>query len=163
VNNSHLYISVKATVLITRQKVCRLANSALLETYWPIGQLKAKDELKCNNQAQYGKAPVKNLFEAHTLEFGKGYHESNLRNKSGFFIAFPIRKALHHELSWTHDQLLSCLDSDKKRNYYLQEAIATNWNSRELQRQINTISFERVLKHIPEKTSKNRASHGSLE
>jgi len=49
--------------------------------------------------------------------------------------------------------LLSRLDSGLKRNYYLQESVAGNWNSRELQRQINALAFERVVKHLPEHTS----------
>jgi predicted nuclease of restriction endonuclease-like (RecB) superfamily len=53
-------------------------------------------------------------------------------------------------LSWTHYRLLSRLDTEAKRNYYIEEAIASNWNSRELQRQINRMAFERVVKHLPD-------------
>ena len=31
----------------------------------------------------------------------------------------------------------------------MQEAISTNWNSRELQRKINSLAFERVVHHLP--------------
>jgi predicted nuclease of restriction endonuclease-like (RecB) superfamily len=64
-----------------------------------------------------------------------------------FFLAFPILDALRQELSWTHYRLLCRLDSEEKRNYYLNESVATNWNSRTLQRQINSMAFERVLEH----------------
>ena len=93
--------------------------------------------------------------QALTLEFGKGYDESNLRNIRSFYIAFPIRDALRHELSWTHYRLLSRLDSGEKRAYYLNESLTSNWNSRQLQRQINTLAFERVVKHLPEKEKKS--------
>jgi predicted nuclease of restriction endonuclease-like (RecB) superfamily len=95
------------------------------------------------------------LSQALTLEFGKGYDESNLRNIRSFYIAFPIRDALRHELSWTHYRLLSRLDSGEKRAYYLNESLTSNWNSRQLQRQINTLAFERVVKHLPEKEKKS--------
>jgi predicted nuclease of restriction endonuclease-like (RecB) superfamily len=72
-----------------------------------------------------------------------------------FFIAFPILDALRQELSWTHYRLLSRLDSGEKRVYYLKESVASNWNSRELQRQINTLAFERVVKHLPEREDKS--------
>jgi predicted nuclease of restriction endonuclease-like (RecB) superfamily len=52
-------------------------------------------------------------------------------------------------LSWTHYRLICRLDNEHKRNYYLNESIAGNWNSRELQRQINSLAYERVVKHIP--------------
>lgn len=69
-----------------------------------------------------------------------------------FYRAFPIWNALRTELSWTHYRLLSRLDSEQKRSYYLNESLAANWNSRELQRQINSLAFERVVKHLPELT-----------
>jgi predicted nuclease of restriction endonuclease-like (RecB) superfamily len=67
-----------------------------------------------------------------------------------FYSAFPIWNALRTNLSWTHYRLLSRIDSKEKRNYYLNESITSNWNSRTLQRQINTLNFERVLKHKKE-------------
>jgi predicted nuclease of restriction endonuclease-like (RecB) superfamily len=106
-------------------------------------------------KAQYGKATLKRLLQALTLEFGKGYDYTNLTNMRNFFIAFPILDALRQELSWTHYRLLSRLDSGEKRAYYLNESLTSNWNSRQLQRQINTLAFERVVKHLPEKEKKS--------
>lgn len=126
-----------------------------METYWQIGKLIVEDEQMGKAKAQYGKATLKRLSQALTLEFGKGYDESNLRNIRSFYIAFPIRDALRHELSWTHYRLLSRLDSGEKRAYYLNESLTSNWNSRQLQRQINTLAFERVVKHLPEKEKKS--------
>lgn len=152
--NNQLYNSVKELILVARQKVFRMANSSLLETYWQIGKLIVEDEQQGNTKAQYGKSTLKNLSQTLTLEFGKGYDESNLRNIRSFYKAFPIRDALRHELSWTHYRLLSRLDSGQKRDYYLEESITSNWNNRELQRQINSLAFERVVKHLPDKTNK---------
>ena len=64
-----------------------------------------------------------------------------------FYKAFPICDTLRHELSWSHYRLLSRIDNNDKRQYYLTESIANNWNSRTLQRQINSLAFERVLQH----------------
>ena len=153
-NNTTLIESVKELILNARLRVFRMANSALLETYWQIGKLIIEDEQDGNSKAKYGKATLKNLSEALTLEFGKGYDERNLNNMRAFYISFPIWNALRTELSWTHYRLLSRLDNKVKRDYYLQESVVSNWNSRELQRQINALAFERVVKHLPEKTSK---------
>ena len=132
--NTKLIDSVKEIILVARQKIYRMANATLLDTYWQIGKLIVQDEQQGNAKAQYGKATLKNLSEALTLEFGKGYDESNLRNIRSFYLSFPICDALRHELSWTHYRLLSRLDTETKRNYYLQESVTSNWNSRELQR-----------------------------
>ncbi len=153
-NNYQLINSIKKLIINVRQKVYRMVNSSLLETYWQIGKLIVEDEQQGNAKAQYGNATLKNLSKALTLEFGKGYDYTNLTNMRNFYMAFPILDALRQELSWTHYRLLSRLDSGEKQNYYLQESVAANWNSRELQRQINTLAFERVVKQLPEKTSK---------
>ena len=146
--NFQLYDAVKELILNAKQRVYRMTNSMLLETYWHIGKLIVEDEQEVKANAIYGKATLKNLSEALTIEFGKGYDESNLRNIRSFYKVFPIRDALRHELSWTHYRLLSRLDSEEKRNYYIKESLDSNWNSRELQRQINSLSFERVFKTI---------------
>lgn len=146
---NNLFIAVKEIILLSRQRVYRMANSALLETYWQIGNLIVEEEQQGNAKAVYGKATLKNLANQLTLEFGKGFDESNLRNMRAFYKAFPIRDTLRHELSWSHYRLLSRLDTQEKRNYYLNEAIAANWNSRQLQQQINSLAFERVLQHQP--------------
>lgn len=147
----NLFFSIKEIIVLSRQRVFRMANSALLESYWQIGKIIMEDEQEGNEKAVYGKATLKNLAKQLTLEFGKGFDESNLRNMRTFYKAFPIRDALRTELSWTHYRLLSRVDSDQKRSYYLNESIASNWNSRELQRQINSLAFERLVKFFPEK------------
>lgn len=93
-----------------------------------------------------------NLANQLTLEFGKGFDERNLNNMRAFYKAFPIWNALRTELSWTHYRLLSRLNSEEKSQYYLNESIQNNWNSRTLQRQITSLAFERVVKHKIEKT-----------
>lgn len=124
-----------------------MANSALLETYWQIGKIILEDEQKGKDRADYGKFTLKNLANQLTFEFGKGFDERNLNNMRAFYKAFSIWNALRTELSWTHYRLLSRLNSEEKINYYLNESIQNNWNSRTLQRQINSLAFERVLEH----------------
>lgn len=147
VKNPNLLLSVKEIIIQSRQRVYRMVNSVLLDTYWNIGRLIIEDEQKGNTKAIYGKSTLKNLSKDLTFEFGKGFDERNLNNMRAFYKAFPIWNALRTELSWTHYRLLSRIDSEEKRMYYLNESITGNWNSRTLQRQINTLSFDRVLKN----------------
>ena len=141
----NLIDSVKEIIIQSRQRVFRMVNATLLDTYWNIGKLIVEDEQNGNSKATYGKSTLKNLSKELTFEFGKGFDYTNLTNMRNFYLAFPILDALRQELSWTHYRLLSRVDSEEKRNYYLNESIAGNWNSRTLQRQINTFSFNRVL------------------
>lgn len=149
IQNNRIYQSIKEIITLSRQRVYRMANSALLETYWQIGKIIIEDEQNGQSKAEYGKATLKNLAHQLTLEFGKGFDERNLNNMRAFYQSFPIWNALRTELSWTHYRLLSRLNSEQKRNYYLTESLASNWPSRELQRQINSLAFERLVKHLP--------------
>jgi predicted nuclease of restriction endonuclease-like (RecB) superfamily len=147
ISEDSLFQSVKEIIRQSREKVFRIANSTLLLTYWQIGKLIVEDEQQGKERAEYGKQTLKNLSKKLSLEFGKGFDESNLRNMRSFYQAFPICDALRHELSWTHYRLVIRLDHPHKMNYYINEAVQNNWNYRDLKRQINSLAYERVLEH----------------
>jgi len=147
--NNNLFLTVKEIIMESRSRTYRMVNAVLIETYWQIGKIIVEDEQNGKEKADYGKSVLKNLLQQLTLEFGKGFDDSNLRNMRAFYKAFSIRDTLRHELSWSHYRLLSRLNMPEKRNYYLTESIANNWNSRTLQRQISSLAFERVLEHSP--------------
>lgn len=151
IQSNSIYQSIKDIIVLSRQRVYHAANSALLATYWQIGKIIVEDEQNGHSKAIYGNATLKTLAQQLTIEFGKGFDERNLNNMRAFYQAFPIWNALRTELSWTHYRLISRLDSEQKRQYYIAESIDGNWNSRELQRQIHSLAFERVVKVLPEK------------
>jgi hypothetical protein len=102
VSENYLFLTIKEIIYQSHEKFFRIANSTLLLTYWQIGQLIVEDEQKGNEHAEYAKFVLKNLSKKLTLEFGKGFDESNLRNMRSFYQSFPIRDSLRYELSWTH-------------------------------------------------------------
>jgi predicted nuclease of restriction endonuclease-like (RecB) superfamily len=79
------------------------------------------------------------------VEFGKGFTQANLRYMRQFYLKFPIRHALRDELSWTHYRLLMKIDDTSRREFYLAECSECNWSSRQLERQITTFYYERLL------------------
>ena len=97
-SKNDLFNAIKEIINQSRLKVFRTANSALLESYWQIGKLIVEDEQQGKLRADYGKATLKNLSNQLTLEFGKGFDESNLRNIRSFYKAFPIASALRTQL-----------------------------------------------------------------
>ena len=101
-SNAQLLQSVKNVILQARQQAYRMVNGALLQTYWEIGKLIVEDEQNGNDKAEYGKATLKKLANELTLEFGKDFDDSNLRNMRSFYRAFPIRDTLRHELNWSN-------------------------------------------------------------
>lgn len=116
ISEDSLFQSVKEIIKQSREKVFRIANFTLLLTYWQIGKLIVDDEQKGKERATYGSYILKNFSKKLTLEFGKCFDESNLRNMRSFYQAFPICDALRHELSWTHYRLLIRLDNSEKIN-----------------------------------------------
>jgi len=55
-----------------------------------------------------------------------------------------LKSYLRPELSWTHYRLLLKLEKEEARFFYMNEAVNSNWSTRELERQINSLLFERL-------------------
>lgn len=80
-----------------------------------------------------------------TADFGKGFTAANLKNMRQFYLTFPKSYALRSELSWTHYRLLMRVENENAREFYTEEAIKSNWSTRQLERQINSFFYERLL------------------
>lgn len=143
---------IREVLLEARHQALRAVNAAMVQAYWDIGREIIEEEQRGKDRAEYGKHLLKNLSAQLTKEFGKGFDESNLRYIRLFYKTFPIRDALRHELSWTHYRLLSKISRDDARDFYMIEAVKSNWSTRQLERQINSLLFERLAK------SKNKKS-----
>ena len=62
-----------------------------------------------------------------------------------FYLIFPNGYALRSELSWTHYRLLMRVENDNARQFYTDEAVKSQWSTRQLERQINIFFYERLL------------------
>lgn len=155
-----LYRAISSIITAARKEAYRSTNTILLRMYWEIGQLIVEDEQKGASRAAYGKNVLKNLSEQLTIEFGKGYNERNLNNLRAFFFAFPIWNAVRTELSWTHYRIISRIDNQALRLQYVNYAIESNWNTRTLQRNIDSQYLGRLLK-LPDdpKSQEPEAAH----
>ena len=143
--SDRLYRAVRNVIQEAHGVVSRVANWAMVEANWRVGFLIVEDEQKGKRKAEYGKAVLRDLARRLTAEYGSGYDESNLRYMRLFYLAFPIRDALRHELSWTHYRSLTRVSDPVAREWYMNECIASSWGTRYLDRQIATQSYERLL------------------
>jgi predicted nuclease of restriction endonuclease-like (RecB) superfamily len=128
-----------------RQKALRAVDRVQVQTCWQVGRHIVEFEQGGESRAAYGKKLLPRLADTLSREFGKGFDASNLRYMRLFYHAFPIRDALRHELSWTHYRLLLRVSDEKPRQWYMNESASQNWTSRALERQIDTLYFERLL------------------
>lgn len=139
---TNIYNTIRETVLTAKKKVYAAVNFAMVEAYWNIGKQITEAQ---GERAEYGKQLLKYLSELLTAEFGAGFDESNLRKMRQFYLTFQIRDTLCPELSWSHYRLLMRIEDKNRRDFYLAECVASNWSVRQLERQINSFFFERLL------------------
>ena len=143
--NNLFYQSIRQIILESRQKIAQTINFAMVETYWLVGKYIVEEEQNGKHRAEYGKEQIKELAKKLTQEFGSGFDRSNLLRMKNFYLLFPIRDAVRHELSWTHYRQLLRLENPKARAFYVEETITNGWNTRVLNRQINSLYYERLL------------------
>lgn len=77
----------------------------------------------------------------------------------------PLFKVISAELTWSHYRTLLRVENEQAREFYIKETVVNNWSTRSLDRQINSLYFERLLssndrtavvKEMTEKTSRLR-------
>ena len=137
--------SLRELIQDARQRVIRAVNAVQVQTCWEIGRHIVEFEQGGAARAEYGLRLLQALASSLSAEFGRGFDASNLRYMRLFYQAFPIRDALRHELSWTHFRTLLRVEGETARVWYMNEAAAQGWTTRALERQINTLYYERLL------------------
>lgn len=143
-NSEDIYVSIRSSVITAQKRVYSAVNSAMVIAYWEIGEqiYKACGE---NDRAEYGKNLIKYLSDRLKAEFGKGFDESNLRKMRKFYTIYPIRDTLCPELSWSHYRVLIRIEDKTVRDFYTDECAKSMWSVRQLERQINTMYYQRLL------------------
>ena len=142
--NQRFYDGIKDILITARNKVYKTANFAMVEAYWNIGR-SIIEEQGGNEKAEYGTGLLQELSKQMTQDFGKGFTVANLKNMRQFYLTFPNGYALRSELSWTHYRLLMRVENENARKFYMQEAVKSQWSTRQLERQINSFFYERLL------------------
>ena len=140
-----LLYSLRALIQGARQKALRAVDAVQVQTCWEIGRHIVEFEQGGAARAVYGTRLLPILAESLTREFGRGFDATNLRHMRVFYQAFPIRDALRPELSWTHYRTLLKVEEEAPRFWYMEEAAVQGWTTRALERQINTLYYERLL------------------
>ena len=143
--SGQLFAEIRQILIGARQTAYKAVNFAMVTAYWNIGRLIVEDEQQGSTRAEYGKAVLADLSVRLTEEFGKGFTEANLRNMRQFYQCFPNCYALRSELTWTHYRLLIRVQDEDARQWYMNEAAEQTWSSRQLDRQISVLYYERLL------------------
>ncbi len=75
-----------------------------------------------------------------------GYPAGGELKQKQYPVGTEFVTGFHPDLSWSHYRTLMRVENDEARQFYEQEAASNRWSKRQLERQINTLLFERLLK-----------------
>jgi predicted nuclease of restriction endonuclease-like (RecB) superfamily len=158
---NNIYTNISNLLKEARQQVIKSVNTTMVITYFEIGRIIVEEEQKGELKADYGKKLLENLSVKLTAEFGSGFSKRNLEQMRKFYLAYQkgqmpsdisvegnsIAKTVSSQfkLGWSHYVLLSRIVNIDERNFYEIEATNANWSFKELQRQINSALYERLV------------------
>lgn len=138
------YSKINNLILRTKQNVSKNINSEMVALYYEIGA--TINELIENYHLESSQNDIiKSFSQKLTNEFGQGFSVPSLKKMKKFYQVFQGGSTLWNQLSWSHNRLIMNIDDENKRNFYLEESIKSNWSVRQLERQINSFYYERLL------------------
>ncbi|MBK7077255.1 MAG: DUF1016 family protein [Myxococcales bacterium] len=169
-----LYGRIAQILEQARGQVARTVNTAMVHAYWHIGREIVEVEQAGAARAGYGEEVLERLSVRLRATFGKGFGLRTLQSIRAFYLMFPngsalpeIRQALLAEsgariqqappvesvggfpaaLSWTHYLVLMRVTRPEARAFYEIEAARECWSTRQLERQIGALLFDRLTRN----------------
>lgn len=172
-NKSNLYNRIREILGKARFHVARSVNTTQVVANWLIGEAIVQDEQKGRTRSGYGEKTITQLARRLEKEYGIGYGATNLKLFRQFYRSYPklcppgISHAvsdlslpveighatsdlswrpgrLSSALSWTHYRQLLKIDNPNARSFYEIESVKNTWSARELERQVNSLLYERL-------------------
>lgn len=157
---ARIYNRIKKILQKSRLKVFRSINTEMVHCYWNIGRVIVEEEQNGQHRADYGKELIVTIAKRLRTDFGSGFERSNLFHMRAFYLTYPKVDALRRQLSWTHYRLLLRVEKPEARAFYEQEAVNAHWSTRELERQIHSLLYERLALSRDQDGVKNLARKG---
>jgi predicted nuclease of restriction endonuclease-like (RecB) superfamily len=172
-NEDALFQKISGLIEASRKHVSKAIDTAMVYTYFGVGQYIVEYEQQGKARAEYGKGVLKRLSARLTDTFGKGWSVDTLEKTRKFFNVYsisatpqrileteisatPQRKSVSTNsvnagsnirpftLSWNHYQILMRVENPQARSFYEIEAHKQNWSVRQLQRQVASCLYERL-------------------
>ena len=140
-----LYNEVREIIASARQNAVRSVDFSRVQMYWNIGKRILETEQEGKERVEYGSYLLKNLAKRLEPEYGSGFSVRQLEMCRQFYRTYPIANTVCSQLNWSQYKLLISIQDEQKREYYQLEALNNAWTKRELERQINSQLYERLL------------------
>lgn len=170
---STIFTRVVAILEGARCGVVLSINGHMILAYWQVGREIVEEHQRGEGRAGYGETVMRSLSEQLTDRYREGYSKRNLEYMRAFYLAYPDRRpeivqaiaqsqiqevtgaelvdpaprsGFMAELSWGHYRALSKVPSLHERSFYEIEAVTARWSVTDLERQIHTHLYHRLLK-----------------
>lgn len=155
---NQLYKKVIAHIDHARELVHRVVDVEMVRAYYHIGREIIQEEQKGSERAEYGSFLLQALSQRLTQQYGRGFSITTLKDIRKFYLVYSDLDEKRHalrdvfavnfnpKLSWIHYRTLMRISRVEARQFYEIEAINNNWSGRELERQVNSLLFDRLLK-----------------
>ena len=140
------YSRIRDILSAAKKRALKAIDNEMTQAAWQTGREIVEEEQRGSKRAAYGSRIIATLSKRLSQELGKGYTSTNLKYMRQFYVTFPKGHALSDQLTWTHYRLILSVKNEQARNFYLTESINANWSTRELNRQLNSLLFERLAK-----------------
>ncbi len=118
-------------------------NKYELEKYYNVGKLLIKAQGGVG-RAKYGNGLIKEYSRKLTMELGKGYTSTNLKNMRQFYLLIEKGHTMCDQLSWSHYRYLIPLNNIEEINYYINIIVKNNMTVRELIFRIKNKEYKRL-------------------
>jgi len=150
-----LYKNIAGYIREARRNVLRTVDTEQVKAYWLSGRDIFEEEQKGKERAGYGTFLLEEISNRLTKEFGAGFGLTTIKDMRRFYLVYsPIRHAVRDEsmpepkinLGWTHYRTLMRESRVEVRAFYECEAEKNCWSSRELERQMGSLLYERLAK-----------------
>ncbi len=143
--NEQFVSDIRNIIISAQERAVRSVDFERVRMYWRIGERIVLEEQGGADRAEYGAYLLRNLATQTEREFGNGFSYRQLAFCRQFYRTYPIMNALRSQFNWYAYRLLIQISDNDKREYYELEAAHNNWTGRELERQINSGLYERLL------------------
>ena len=136
---------IREIINAARAQAVRSVDTCRVQMYWHMGKRIFEEEQQGKDRADYGTYLIKNLAKQLEPEYGSGFSYRQLAFCRQFYRLYPIVNAVRSQLNWTQYRMLIQIEDPCKREYYELEAVNNAGTGRELERQIHSQLYERLL------------------
>ena len=141
------FSEIIAIIEQSRKNAFRAVNHELISMYWKIGEY-ISEKVKNGSWGKSIVAEFADFIQTDRPDI-KGFSASNIWRMKQFYETYQDNEKLAplvREISWTHNLIImGRTKADAAREFYLLLCTKNNYSKRELERQIDSMLFERTM------------------